>query len=1099
MDYFDIGTRVWTDYPRNRKPDAQVQRAAHAVVFDTETLAGPGQELMFLTYTYLHLTYQPDSVSGHSLLAGIAYPDDLPVTDPDGYRTLAEYVRDHRPEFIDLTYTGAAPSPRFEFIPVSEFIRKWIIGTCFAECKPLGPAMLVSFNSPFDLATIAIDAGAARSQRRRSRDGATGRRRPSRFFGGFSLSLQRTANHGEGRNPRLRIKNIDSKRSLMGFGSVRFTEPGSAKSYSRTFPGYILDLRTLTYALKDKSYSLRGAAEAFGLPVTKSEAEGFGIINTDFIDYAVRDTEVTTLLLVAALSELQRHNLDVEPWRLYSPAGLAKAYLAQLGITPILNRGPVDHILMGRAMAAYVGGRAEARITRTPVPVAVYDFTSMYPTVNALLGLWQGHIHKRIDQVDVTAEIHQLVEHFDVDQVFNKTLWARAAVLVKIVPNGAVLPVRAAYGTDSTYNVGVNHLADTEPAWVALPDVLAACLLSESRPVVIAAIRLVPARGLLPDLTPVKLRGVVDVDPAQHDFYVTLVEQRQPLKDSDPETATALKCIANSGSYGVLAQFNVVDLPAGDCEQVTAYSGDEVFTAKVAKPEQPGEYCYPPYAALITAGARLMLAAAERLVADAGGGYAFMDTDSIAILASPTGGPIPGVSGPRALTYEEANLIAARFNTLNPYDQSLVPNLLKCESGEDEISYVISAKRYVRYRTSPDGPIELIEASIPEPDGPETLEIVKATEHGLGYLLAPLSRHAGESAAEFATRRKAWPQEAWRHVLAQALGHPSPTVDWLDCPTPIAMTVSSPHLLNRFDEYNKSCPPGQQIRAFGFILVITGRTSRGPVTLLAPRVDDPHAWSQMDWYPLTGPLIPHRIETGPEVIRTGPDVGLTADGRVRTVVRSYRQVLDEFAHHPEAKSQDSRGRADRRSTGLLKRRTVAPATRSLIGKEAHRIEEQAAGLTTTGDGIATIYRRRDTQPALDIARQVLTQYATDELIDQIPTQGQLSRRQLRLFLSGKTRRPKPETTAVLLFIAATLAAEALGDPRLAELASYRPEAVLQAWKQRPALPERHCICGCGHPPATARSKYATPACRVRNHRQKAKELQQRQHKSAPSG
>jgi hypothetical protein len=33
----------------------------------------------------------------------------------------------------------------------------------------------------------------------------------------------------------------------------------------------------------------------------------------------------------------------------------------------------------------------------------------------------------------------------------------------------------------------------------------------------------------------------------------------------------------------------------------------EPFTGKIAQPDMPGEFCFPPLASLITGGARLML------------------------------------------------------------------------------------------------------------------------------------------------------------------------------------------------------------------------------------------------------------------------------------------------------------------------------------------------------------------------------------------------------------------------------------------------------------------------------------------------------------
>ena len=61
-----------------------------------------------------------------------------------------------------------------------------------------------------------------------------------------------------------------------------------------------------------------------------------------------------------------------------------------MGIEPVLARQPdFPREVLGYAMNAFFGGRAECRIRRTPLPVVYTDFTSMYPTVNALLGNWR--------------------------------------------------------------------------------------------------------------------------------------------------------------------------------------------------------------------------------------------------------------------------------------------------------------------------------------------------------------------------------------------------------------------------------------------------------------------------------------------------------------------------------------------------------------------------------------------------------------------------------------------------------------------------------------------------------------------------------------
>lgn len=81
------------------------------------------------------------------------------------------------------------------------------------------------------------------------------------------------------------------------------------------------------------------------------------------------------------------------------------------------------------------------------------------------------------------------------------------------------------------------------------------------------------------------------------------------------------------------------------------------------------------------------------------------DTDSMAIVAAADGGAhIPVVGGPlqpdevagvKALSLEAINDIRARFNSLNPYNKHLLPDILKLE--RRGLCYAISAKRYVIY------------------------------------------------------------------------------------------------------------------------------------------------------------------------------------------------------------------------------------------------------------------------------------------------------------------------------------------------------------------------------------------------------------------
>src|SRR5208282_962779 len=112
-------------------------------------------------------------------------------------------------------------------------------------------------------------------------------------------------------------------------------------------------------------------------------------------------------------------------------------------------------------------------------------------------------------------------------------------------------------------------------------------------------------------------------------------------------------------------------------------------------------YC-PPVGSLITSGGRLLLAMLEASVKKAGGTYLFCDTDSLCIVSSKNGGPlkIPGANGERVLRWDEADAIAKRFESLNPYN--LDGSILKVhklnwdQNGKRRQlhGYGIAAKRY---------------------------------------------------------------------------------------------------------------------------------------------------------------------------------------------------------------------------------------------------------------------------------------------------------------------------------------------------------------------------------------------------------------------
>lgn len=352
--------------------------------------------------------------------------------------------------------------------------------------------------------------------------------------------------------------------------------------------------------------------------------------------------------------------------------------------------------VLGYGMAAFFGGRAECRIRKVPLPVVYVDFLSMYPTVNALMGSWTLSTARRIRLRDVTTEVIRLLTDPDLfARCFDPTFWRQLLVLVEVEPDREIFPVRARYDSASAdFGIGVNPYRLAGRAWYALGDVVAAVLVSGRVPRVVRALALRPVGRQ--GTRSVFLRGQMAINPAEGDFYVKIIEDRhrtradRSLPEGERDRLAGFeKTLANSTSYGILAQFDRMEADAPARAQV--WSANASFVSEPVVPEDPGPFCFPPLAACITGGARLMLALLERCVTDAEGSYLFCDTDSMGIVASRAGGLIACPGGPhctdvgdeavRALSWAEVDAIVARFAALNPYDRSVVPgSILKVEA-----------------------------------------------------------------------------------------------------------------------------------------------------------------------------------------------------------------------------------------------------------------------------------------------------------------------------------------------------------------------------------------------------------------------------------
>lgn len=122
-----------------------------------------------------------------------------------------------------------------------------------------------------------------------------------------------------------------------------------------------MDLRTLLWALRNKSYSLKIACKEFGIP-GKLDHKQSGRVCLEEIKYCRQDVRATAGLLNAVKQEYDLHPIEPGPHRMFSPASVSKNYLEELNIShPSENAKDADAVY-DIFMQSYFGGRAECRI-----------------------------------------------------------------------------------------------------------------------------------------------------------------------------------------------------------------------------------------------------------------------------------------------------------------------------------------------------------------------------------------------------------------------------------------------------------------------------------------------------------------------------------------------------------------------------------------------------------------------------------------------------------------------------------------------------------------------------------------------------------------
>jgi hypothetical protein len=882
-DTLPIHLRAHTEIPRSKRSwnerGKQPNYPEYALIFDCETTVDSNDTSQALTFGGYRICHKEEKGKYVCIEEGLFFAEEASKRER---LILREYVKAHKAEVV------RGYSDRIRVLSRSKFTEK-----VFFKLTHEADGLVCGFNLPFDLSRIAADARQARRNKAWSlimsqyKEKKTGRLRENPF------------------RPRIIVTPKDSKAAFIHFTGRK---DGSLKR------GRFLDLRTLAWALRNESYSLESACEAFGVE-GKLEHEPTGRITTEEIQYCRQDVRASVALLNAELAEFDRHQIDLLPDRAISSASIGKAYLTAMGVVPPLQKFKVPASVLGIAMQAYYGGRAECRIRHTSVPVSLVDFTSQYPTVNTLMGLWKLLTAKSMRIERATNEVRRLLAKLTLAQTFKPDFWKQLSWFALVRPSEDILPVRATYDGDS-HNIGLNYLTSEKPIWYAGPDLLASALLTGKPPEIIRAIRIVP-EGRQKGLKPIFFRGETRIDPRKVDFFKTVIEARARARTKKQNAlAYSLKILANATSYGLFVEVNPVRLKGR--KKIQVFSGQDRFPCSAEIVEPKGRWYFPPIAALITAAGRLLLAMLERAINDAGGTYLFADTDSMGILAKEKGGLVPCVGGShflpnrieavKALSWAYLREIVARFEKLNPYNRKLVPYILKIEKMQPGLcGYAISTKRYALYSREIDG-----------------VKVEKASEHALGYLYPPKFGFSDDVGAAD------WIVELWERVLREAESLPPQTPSWFDHPAMMCFTITTPEVLKPLQRLQKGMSYRDRTKPYNFVLSpILNRfllaAIRKPITLITPFTKDPKRLLRQRWV---------NIHDG-KVYR-----------KIPIPVDSFGDIARDFCIHRENKSRAPDGSpCDFNTSGLLKRTHVRAGGVVYHGKETDRKWEQGGDIS----------------------------------------------------------------------------------------------------------------------------------------------------------
>jgi hypothetical protein len=451
---------------------------------------------------------------------------------------------------------------------------------------------------------------------------------------------------------------------------------------------------------------------------------------------------------------------------------------------------------------------------------------------------------------------------------------------------------------------------------LSLLDVVAARLTDGKAPEIARAERLIPIGPRV--LRSLRLPSGVVFDPARQDMFCALVEEGERLKlgigrwKDVPrpvrETCVypAWKASNNGVAFGDLARTDIEDLAGAAIEEVTIVHDGGEIRVETAHPENPGPFFCVPLAALVTSGARLLLAMLDALVATKGGIIAAGHTDSAHIVATEEGGiveseahsSVAGLGGGhvggarkvpvRALSRTDIEEICDAFLPLKPFDLVLMPGSpLKMERmGGTKL--ILTPSHYCHVD--------------------ESGRLADWTMSHIGEYLPPVSN---------------WGAKAWHFMLAfwraddRALDEMRRSEPWLRYPAVRPLALSQPSFAAMVVDV--ASRPFERFLAAQAVGLKSGEAAISTVAV-APYDEVPERWAGLAW---------RFYATGEPVPLGKPDTeGRT--WRLRTVEGALKSCT--YAH-PHA-ALDYRGQpCDGRTRGPLMRMAIRDGRKFVTGKD----------------------------------------------------------------------------------------------------------------------------------------------------------------------